>query len=267
MPVKIWEKDKRGLSSRVVTGWDTVLTAEEHREDAENLDRAFDAILDNAVTRLKEKSMPGVAAVFIRAWAVGNAFRESKLLASPLLKKEEASLLWKALVSKLRTGARANGQVETAWLELRTSLAREPRREGKNLDYFGMCIWLAEQDLQDAVDTFGGSIRNVWQMLERPALRPIALRRALEKWLGSQPKLLRQKLFEPAAYAEMMKALRRRWPARGPGSAKRPVHYKDTDLFAEVEKLLTPFALEPSEGPSSTKPVRKDNAGKKNRRK
>jgi hypothetical protein len=116
-----------------------------------------------------------------------------------------------------------------------------------------MCWWLAEQDLQDARDTFGGSIRNVWQMLERPALRPISLRQALRKWLDSQPQSVRQKLYEPAVYAEMMKELRRRWPDRGPGSAKRPVHYKGAALSTELEKLLTRFTSRFSQISDNTK--------------
>lgn len=263
MPVKIWENDKKGLSSRVVTGWDTVLTAEEYRADTESLDRTLDTILDNAVARVKEKSIPGVAAVFIRAWAVGHELKEFRVFDSSGLEKEEERLLWRALASKCRTGARSTGEVETAWLDLRPSSAGEPRREGGKLDYFAMCIWLAEQNLQDAVDTFGGSIRNVWQMLERPTLRPISLRRALKKWLGAQPESVRQKLFGPAVYAEMMKELRNRWPDRGPGSAKRPVHYEDGALLAEVEKVLTPAVLRLNEVSGSVKSIHKVKVGKK----
>lgn len=263
MPAKIWEADKKGLSSRVVTGWDKVLTAEEHREDAERLDRSLDTVLYSAVSRMNEESTPGLAAVFLRAWAVGCVLSESGVFNSPALQNEEEKLLWRALASKCRTGARSNCEVEPAWLDLRPCSAGEPRREGGKLDYFAMCVWLAEQDLQDAADTFGGSIRNVWQMLERPALRPISLRRALKKWLGSQPESVRQKLFEPAVYAEMMKELRRRWPDRGPGSAKRPVHYEDGALSTELEKLLTPLASRLYEVSSSMKSPRRAELDKK----
>ena len=98
-----------------------------------------------------------------------------------------------------------------------------------------------EQDLEDAIATFGGSIRNVWQMLERPTLRPINLRRILQTWLSSRPKSARERLFQQKMFAEMMKTLRKRWPDRGPGSAKKPVHYSDDKLKAEVYELLAPF--------------------------
>lgn len=267
MPVKIWEADKRGLSSTVVTGWDRVLTAEEHRGDAEGLDESLDRVLDSAVTRVEKQTGRVIAAEFLRAWAIGRALAESGVTNSPALRNEKPHLLWKALVSKWRTGCRSTGQTDTRWLDHlgRCAPLVIPRREGTKLDYFAMCVWLAEQDLQDATDTFGGSIRNVWQMLERPALRPISLRRALKKWLGSQPQSVRQKLYEPAVYAEMMKELRRRWPDRGPGSAKRPVHYEGEALSTELEKLLTPFASRLSQISDNTKLERRVKLAKKKR--
>ena len=263
MPVKIWEAGKNGLSSRVVTDWDTIWTSEEYREDAEELDQHLDGVLDGALKRIRNSRNTGVPPLFLRAWAVGRALMESGVFDSPALRNERRQILWKALARKCRTGARSTREEDGRWLSLRPSKAREPRREGGRLDYFEMCWWLAEQDLQDATDTFGGSIRNVWQMLERPALRPISLRRALKKWLGSQPQSVRQKLYEPAVYAEMMKELRRRWPDRGPGSAKRPVHYEGEALSTELEKLLTPFASRFSQISDNTKLERRVKLDKK----
>jgi hypothetical protein len=105
-----------------------------------------------------------------------------------------------------------------------------------------MALWLAEQDFDDAAETFGGSIRNVWQMLERPTLRPLAVRQALLDWLRSLPPDSRSRNHERATFAELMKALRARLPDRGPGSAKRPVHYEAAALRAEVAAALAPFA-------------------------
>lgn len=166
---------------------------------------------------------------------------ESGVFDSPALRNERRQLLWKALARKCRTGARSTREVDKRWLKLRRSSAREPRREGGKLDYFEMCWWLAEQNLRDAIDTFGGSIRNVWQMLERPALQPIGVRRALRSWLDSQPECIKEKLLKQQMFAEMMKQLRKRWPGRGRGSAKRPVHYGEEAIKAEVSKLLVPF--------------------------
>jgi hypothetical protein len=242
VPVKIWELDKSGLSSKVVTDWDTLWTTEEYREDAEELDRSLDNVLDNALKHVRGGRKTGTPPEFLRAWAVGHALEESGVYNSPALKKERRQLLWRALARKCRLGARATREQDKHWQELRPSTSREPRREGGKLDYFEMCRWLAEQDLEDAIATFGGSIRNVWQMFERPTLRPISLRRIVKEWFNSCPRDLQERLFQQSTFAEIMKALRKRWPDRGPGSAKKPIHYKASELKPEVERVLSPFA-------------------------
>ncbi len=258
MPVKIWEADENGLSSRVVTDWDTIWTSEEYREDAEKLDLALDAILDDALARVRGGKNAGAPSSFLRAWAVGRALTESGVFNSPALRNERKhQLLWKALAQKCRTGARSTREIDTRWLSLRPSSTREPRREGGKLDYFEMCYWLAEQDLGDAIDTFGGSIRNIWQMLERPTLRPIGVRRSLQSWLNNQPTYIKERLLQPQPFADMMKQLRKRWPDRGRGSAKRPVHYEDEALFTELAKVLNPFASRLQKVSSNTKPLRR----------
>jgi len=241
MPVKIWEIDKNVLSSKVVTDWDTLWTAEEYREDAEELDRRLDAVLDGALNRVRSGRKTGASPEFLRAWAVGRALEESGVYDSPALKNERRQLLWKALARKCRIGARATREQDRRWHDLRPSATREPRREGGKLDYFEMCWWLAEQDLEDAILTFGGSVRNVWQMFERPTLRPIRLRHILKEWFTSHPKDLQERLFQQSTFAEIMKTLRKRWPDRGPGSAKKPIHYSDDKLKAEVYELLAAF--------------------------
>jgi hypothetical protein len=242
LPVKIWEIDNNGLSSKVVTDWDTLWTAEEYREDAEELDRCLDTVLDSALQRVTTGKKTGASPGFLRAWAVGRALEESGVYNSPALRNERRQLLWRALAVKCRIGARATHEQDKRWQELRPSTAREPRREGGRLDYFEMCRWLAEQDLEDAIATFGGSVRNVWQMLERPALRPISLRSILKEWFAYHPNNVQERLFQQNVFADIMKTLRKRWPDRGPGSAKKPVHYSDKELEAEVRRLLGPFA-------------------------
>ena len=241
MPVKIWEIGKSGLSSKVVTGWDTLWTAEEYREDAEDLDRRLDDVLDSALERVRSARKTGASAEFLRAWAVGRALEDSGVYDSSALKNEGRQLLWRALARKCRLGARATREQDKHWQELRPPNAKEPRREGSKLDHFEMCWWLAGQDLEDAIATFGGSIRNVWQMFERPALQPTSLRRILKEWLASHPKDLQEELFQQSTFAEIMKTLQKRWPARGPGSAKKPMHYTDDKLKSEVYKLLSSF--------------------------
>ncbi len=245
MPVKIWEADQEGRPySRIKTGWDRTLTAEEYRQEAEELDGTLDSVLDAALSQAAAHVTADIPEEFTRAWAVGRALIESGVLGSPALANERRELLWRALARKCRIGARSSGDVDRRWLNLRPRSAgepKEPRREGGRLDYFQMCRWLAEQDFDDAVATFGGYVRNVWQMLERPALRPIVLRRAVKAWLETFPDKLQRSLLEPRTFAELMKTLRRRWPDRGPGSAKRPVHFAAGDLSTEVARVLGPF--------------------------
>src|SRR5262249_7048424 len=90
----------------------------------------------------------------------------------------------------------------------------------------------------DAVQTFGGSVRNVWQMLERPTLRPLKVRTALLVWLQTLSDDTRADLRQPATFASLMKALRTRWPDRGPGSARRPVHLTHEQLLEEFAVAL-----------------------------
>jgi hypothetical protein len=249
MPAKIWEVGEEGLHSRVHSDWEAALTPEQFRGEAEELDRELDAILDRAIDRVAKESTHASSADFVRAWAVGRCLNESQVLDSTAMKRERPSLLWKALASKCRTGARSDGTVEERWRQLRPQRAGEPRREGGRLDYFEMCRWLAGQDLADAVHTFGALVRNVWQMLERPTLRPLIVRRALLGSLGELPEEDRQRLYDRRTFAELMKTLRRRWPDRGPGSAKRPIHYSEAALQAEIGCALRESRL-PLQAPS-----------------
>ena len=242
MPAKIWEASEEGLHSRVESDWEAAWTPEQFRADAEELDGELDTVLDRALERVAQESAPAIPADFLRAWAVGRCLNESRVLESKALRRERPALLWKALASKCRAGARSDGTVEERWRKLRPQRAGEPRREGGKLDYFEMCRWLAEQDLDDAADTFGGQVRNVWQMLERPTLRPLIVRRALLGCFGELPEEERRRLYERQTFAELMKTLRRRWPDRGPGSAKRPIHYSEEALRGELASFLRNFS-------------------------
>jgi hypothetical protein len=243
MPVKIWEIKDGLLTSHVVTDWERVWTAEEFRVEADDLDGKLDAILDAAVARVEKEHSTNVSLEFVRAWAIGACLNESDVLQSAAMRREQPQLLGLALARKIRVGARADGSRTDNWSDLRPHRIEEPRREGHKLDHFAMCRWLAEQSLEESIDTFGGSVRNAWQMLERPTLaRAPVLRSALLRWLRSLPIEARNHCYERNVFAEMMKTLRRRWPERGPGAAKKPIHYSEPQLEDELKRLLAPFA-------------------------
>jgi hypothetical protein len=154
MPVKIWELDGEQLSSHVVTEWERVWTSEEFRAEADDLDAELDHILDTSVDQVAKSSTTDVPVEFARAWAVGACLNESDVLRSPAMERELPQLLWRALARKIRIGARSDGTREQRWHHLRPQRVEEPRREGRKLDPFEMCRWLAQQTFQDSCDTF-----------------------------------------------------------------------------------------------------------------
>ena len=241
MPVLVWELTAKGARSTVETTRRFAFTVEELRHEAELLDRELDTVLDTTVAEVAKLEAGGAHVEFVRAWSIGSALRESDVLTGPPMRNEPRHLLWLALAQKCRTGIRSDERTDSRWEALRPSTAREPRREGRKLDYFEMCLWLAEQPFEEAVQTFGGSVRNVWQMLERPTLRPLVVRQAFREWLQQQDDDVRAELLTPGEFPELMKALRARWPDRGPGSAKRPVHYTEQQLTAEIAAVLDRF--------------------------
>jgi hypothetical protein len=136
-------------------------------------------------------------------------------------------------------GAKSDGSIESRWGDLIPPERAKPVvRDAKDLPYLEMCDWLAAESLKDAELTFGGQVSHAWQMLDRAALRSPEIRHALREWLGSLSEEDRSRLMERGPYREMMKALRARWPDRGPGSARRPVHLEPDDLRAEVANVL-----------------------------
>jgi hypothetical protein len=245
VPLKVWEDGPDGRFSEVKTRWEWRFTPEERRAEAEALDRVLDSVLDLTLERVAhaKTDFPEASESFLRAWLLGRGLDESNILGAPAVQDEPREWLWLALARKCRLGARSDGSLELQWSTLRPSNAREPERrpDGSSLDYFEMCRWLAEQELADAVGTFAGSVNNAWQMLERPALANIKLRQAFLSWLRSQTVRDQARLGGRTVYRDMMKALRRRWPARGLGSARRPEHYGDDELLADVGCVLDRF--------------------------
>lgn len=242
MPGLLYGEEQGRLYSQVVTGWDTVLVSEEYRPEAREFDALLSDVLDEAADRSAELlvSHPDADPVFARAWAVGASLNRVDLRSHPAMRRESESLVWRLLAAKCRYGARSEHRREDRWRSLRPMRAEEPRREGRRLDHFAMCRWLAEQSFEDADATFGGHVRNVWQMLERASLRPLVLREAFLRWLQSLSGDRRRRLLEPREFPTLMKALQSRWPARGPGSARKPIHYPADELEREMARVLAP---------------------------
>ncbi len=242
MPVLLWSQSDSGeLTNPVQTTRRSRFGAEEHRPAATALDREIDDMLDKAldlVTSVHAESQAELA--FIRRWALGRALATSHILESTHLEAAENKLLWEALGIKCRLGIRNSGQTEPNWKELIPLRETDPARIER--DVFARGLWLQEQEIKDAQDTFGSSVSNVREIHNRSALRSLKLRNALRDWFNRTDEDSRSRLYAIKAFPQLAKALAKRWPGRGPGAAKQPVHYPQDELDAEVRRALGPVA-------------------------
>ena len=94
------------------------------------------------------------------------------------------------------------------------------------------------------MSSFGASLTNAREIHRRGAINSKNLRDALALWFGELCPERRSKLTKNGNFVPLAKALAKRFPARGPGSAKRPVHYPGDELCEEVRKVLDPIAAE-----------------------
>ena len=244
MPVKIWDRTSDGvLTSTVETSRSHSYRGERYRADAEALDEEIDRMLELAVSL--SASAPSVEArqqPFVKRWAVGRALAESRLSESEYLEADERRWLWLAIARKCRLGVRSDGSSEESWGGLIPSRESDPRRIER--DVFAMGRWLQEQDIQSAMASFGASLANAREIHRRGAINSINLRDALAQWFGELSSARRSELTKNGNFVPLAKALAKRFPARGPGSAKRPVHYSEEELYEEVSKALNPMAAD-----------------------
>lgn len=241
MPVKLWKIDDQGrYTSSIVTSWRTELDGEDYRAKAEALDTQIDSTLDRAVELLTARQdEQGKSREFVKRWAIGRAIVESSVLDSPHMASEQRNNLWLAMARKCRLGIRASGKAEKRWQTLIPNRELEPQRIER--DVFARGLWLQEQGCADALATFNGSLALARQLYSRESLRSAKLRGALRRWFQKLEPPQRSHLFRREEFIAIVKALQRRWPSRGPGSAKRPVHFSDRDLDHEVHRVLAQF--------------------------
>ncbi len=251
MPVKIWELRNSSLTSAIAVrgSGKGSLEGESRREEAEALDAQVDAMLDRAVSLVGEATAVPEHLFLARRWAMGRATYESQLMDSPYLEPNEHNDLWLAIDRKCRHGIRADGSREDTWRVLvptRTGDSKRPER-----DVIAVSLWLQEQDLKGTITAFGGKYGNAQRLFIRPALRSLNLREALAKWMRRQPARVRSRLVNNRMFLSVLKTLAKRFPSRGPGSAKRPVHYAPDDLYSEVCKVLDSIAEEVDQATSA----------------
>ncbi len=243
MPVKIWSRENGTLTNSVETSRGDSYRGERYRPDAEALDREIDQMLDRALELSASVSAEASEqAAFVRRWAVGRALAESGILQSKHLESQETKTLWQAIARKCRLGVRADATSEERWHELIPERESDPKRIER--DVFAIGLWLQEQELSAAMWTFGAKFHNARRLHGRGAINPKQLRDALARWFENSPPSLRVILTRRRNFEALARALAARFPARGPGSAKRPVHYSDKELYGEVCRVLDPLAKE-----------------------
>ena len=243
MAVKMWNLDESGnLTSSIRKAGQSGLGAEESRPQAETLDREIDRLLDKAINLLVQKDPNPRHTEFAKRWAIGRAIAESRILDSAHMEPGERADLWRAMARKCRLGVRHTGKRNTRskWKGLIPGREMEPKRIED--DIFGLALWLQEQELEDARLAFGQGLHNAKQIWSREALRSRNFRDVLAAYFSELGERERDHLYLIPQYAQLAKALRSRWPSRGRGSAKRPVHYGSDDLLDETRKVLDPLA-------------------------
>ena len=245
MAIKIWNDDPSGqITSTIRRKGSTGITAEEHRSQADAIDAQLDDLLDKALVLLDQQDAGQNHNRFATRWAIGRAIAESDILESPNMEPGEMSDLWLAMSRKCRLGVRHDGEPDptSTWKSLIFQRDTDPKRV--EYDIFGLGMWLQEQDLDDAKLAFGSSIHNAKQIWSGEALRNPQLRQGLTNYFADYNDAQRLYICQNYRYALLAKALRRRWPSRGKGSAKRPVHYDQHELSAEISQLLDPITTE-----------------------
>ena len=244
MPVKLWNINESGAYiSFIATNRRSGLGGEEFRWEADAMDAELDKVLDRAADLAtpasKEKSN---RTLFVKRWAMGRSIAESGILQSPHMVGESRSNLCLAMARKCRLGIRASGEHEPRWCGLIPDRETEPKRI--EADIFGLGMWLQDQELEDAIATFGGGLHNAKQIWSGEPLRAERFRNALGRWFAEHDTAQLDHLYRIPQYAVIAKSLRRRWPSRGPGSAKRPAHYDLPSLISEIRQVLDPVVAD-----------------------
>lgn len=237
----MWHENQDGKRyTKVKTSWNTEFDGEEHRDLAETLDAEIDKVLDNAVKLMDSRLELGAKREFIRTWSLGRAVAQSSILDHKAMQNEVRLNLWQAMEQKALLGIRSNGDTETGWRRVRSKVMHVTSRPDHHL--FEVGLWMQQQEFKDAMTVFMGRASNAEKAFRRLSMRSLKMREALQRWISKQDDNMHAWLFKTANYEGIFcKAVIKRWPAQGPGSAKRPEHYTQERLDRELAKTLEPI--------------------------
>ena len=249
MAVLVWSEEEGMLGNVVRSGRRVFLSAEEYRPEAEALDARLDALLDMAWSALaiiaKDKGGELAPESFDQVWTVGRAVWREGVLQHEAMKGEVRHLLWQALVPKCWYGVRADANREPRWRDLLPKKSKKWRthpRDASSYRFLEIGYWLREHHYQEAGELFQWNSTKAQDFWDRQTLRSTALRAAVLAWLREQPDSFREQLKGGARGKKGMRALipklTKRFPSRGPGSARLPQHYEPDELQAIVNGVL-----------------------------
>ena len=251
MAVLVWSERDGVLGNSIRSGRRVALSAEKYRTEAEALDQRLDALLDMAWHALaiitKHENGKARFNSFEQVWVLGRAVHVSEVMRHEAMQAEFRTTLWQALTAKAWLGVRRDASRDPRWRELIPAGKKQwrTRTDDKRLDraydFLEVDYWLREQQLQDAGEVFGWEFSNARKLYVRPTLRAKELRSTLLHWLRRQTPDVRE--FAKIAksndgFIMFVKALNKRFPAKGPGSALLPQHYPEDELRAIVNKTL-----------------------------
>ena len=253
MPAKFWTKERGGsIGSKIITRWDTVYDGEEFRPNAEDLDEELDKVLDDAIAVL---SSPEVASIqadpkFKMLWSFGRAVKNSGILSHPAMKNENQIFLWRVMAAKARLGVASTRDGKRPSESDRWRVLRDPKQPdvtnkgGGVQDLYETAIWLQQHDLEEAAFIFGGNLGNAREIGARKGINVPNIRRALATWIGDLTEEQRRTIHQRKNFQLIAKALTKRWPFKGFGSARRPEHLEQEELIREVREALRPVIVQ-----------------------
>jgi hypothetical protein len=226
------------LRTTVVTSWRTDFDGEEHREIAEELDVAIDGVLDLAIELSISNAAVDAQSELIRIWSVGRAVKSKQTLNHPAMLNEYRINLWRAMEQKALLGIRSDGTIYSNWTHLRSHAPRVTKRPDRHL--FEVGLWIQHLSLTDCAALFLRQSSLASELFRRPAFRSLKMRSVFHRWIVNHDQQSLDWISVKRNYVGLAKRVVKRWPARGPGSAKRPEHYSEERLYAELKRVLDP---------------------------
>lgn len=241
MAVLVWSERDGSLGNSIRSGRRVSLSAEEYRTEAEALDLQLDDVLDmgwHALTLITrhDNGKPHFDTLE-QAWVWGRTIHLSNVLRHRAMIGEQRILLWQALTAKAWYGVRSDSTRDQRWRELIPSKSRKWQTQPTDIDAFRFLeigYWLREDSLQQVGELFCWKFSNANDLFDRTSLRSVELRRVVLSWMQRQDGKVRLFLATPIyagkRHALIAKALYKRFPAKGPGSALLPQHYPQDEL-------------------------------------